>query len=107
MRYLIALLLPWVAFLTVGKPFSAIACLILQCTLLAWPVAAIWAMFEVHEYHDRKRLERAVARLEALSGGHTAPQRAAFTPPSYERITAIVAAGLLLAIALVLAMMFP
>ncbi|WIG56153.1 MAG: hypothetical protein OJF61_001941 [Rhodanobacteraceae bacterium] len=65
MRYLIALLLPWLAFLTVGKPFSAIVCLILQCTLLAWPLAAIWAMFGVHEYHGRKRLERAVERLEA------------------------------------------
>lgn len=64
MRYLIALLLPWVAFLTVGKPLSAIVCLILQCTLLAWPLAAIWAMFAAHEYHERRRLELAIARLE-------------------------------------------
>lgn len=106
MRYLIALLLPWLAFLTVGKPFSAITCLILQCTLLAWPLAAIWAMFGVHEYHARRRLERAVQRFEAQAAVQSTPQASTFTPASYAHVTAIAVAGLLLGVALVLAMMF-
>lgn len=48
MRYLIAILLPPVGMLTVGKPFQALLCLILMLTVIAWPIAAIWAVFVVH-----------------------------------------------------------
>lgn len=102
MRYLVALLLPWVAFLTVGKPISAIVCLILQCTVLAWPLAAIWAMLGVHEYRERRRLDRAVERLEARAAGHATSQPTTFTPATYAHVTAIAVAGLLLAVVLVL-----
>jgi hypothetical protein len=58
MRYLIALLLPWVAFFTMGKVFQGIICLILQCTLFGWPVAAIWALVTVSGYNADKRTDR-------------------------------------------------
>ncbi len=41
---LLALLLPWLSFILRGKIFSGIICLILQCTLIGWLPAALWAI---------------------------------------------------------------
>ncbi|UIR54697.1 YqaE/Pmp3 family membrane protein [Sphingobacterium sp. SRCM116780] len=41
---LIAVLLPWLSFFLRGKIFSGLLCLILQCTLIGWLPAAIWAV---------------------------------------------------------------
>lgn len=41
MRLLIAFLLPWLTFFTIGRPFSGILCLILQITLIGWIPATI------------------------------------------------------------------
>ena len=41
---LLAILLPWLSFLMRGKIFAGIICLILQCTLIGWLPAAIWAV---------------------------------------------------------------
>ena len=63
MRYLIAILLPPVAMLTVGKPFQAILCLLLMFTLIAWPLAAIWAVLVVHSSFADSRNRRIVAEM--------------------------------------------
>lgn len=63
MRILIALLLPFLAFFTIGKPFTAILCLILQITLIGWPIAAIWAVVSVNNYYADRRDERLVEQL--------------------------------------------
>lgn len=58
MRYFIAVILPWLSFFTIGKPFSGLICLILQITLIGWPVAALWALFAVQNYWaDRRNAE--------------------------------------------------
>lgn len=58
MRYFIAVVLPWLSFFTIGKPISGIICLILQITLIGWPVAAIWALFSVQNFFaDRRNAE--------------------------------------------------
>ena len=51
MRLLIALLLPWLLFFTIGRPFAGIICLILQITLVGWVPAAIWAVYEIGRAH--------------------------------------------------------
>ncbi|HVA86170.1 MAG TPA: YqaE/Pmp3 family membrane protein [Candidatus Saccharimonadales bacterium] len=63
MRYLLAILLPPVAMLTVGKPFQAILCLILMVTLIAWPLAAIWAVLVVNSSFADSRNRRIVAEM--------------------------------------------
>ncbi len=68
MRYLLALLLPPVAMLTVGKPFQAILCLILMLTVIAWPIAAIWAIFVVHSSLADARNKRLVAEMRKNDG---------------------------------------
>ena len=59
MRLLIALLLPWLAFFTIGRPFAGIICLILQLTLIGWLPAAIWAVYSLSQYKTDKKIERA------------------------------------------------
>ena len=68
MRYLLAILLPPIGMLSVGKPFQALFCLILMVTVIGWPIAAIWAVLTVHSAFADRRAERIVrARAEARS----------------------------------------
>jgi len=62
MRLLIAILLPWLAFFTISRPFSGFICLILQLTLIGWLPAAIWAAFSVSQYHTEQQIRRTLGR---------------------------------------------
>jgi uncharacterized membrane protein YqaE (UPF0057 family) len=57
MRLLIALLLPWLLFFTIGQTFAGIICLILQCTVIGWVPAAIWAVYALSQYNMEKRFD--------------------------------------------------
>lgn len=59
MRLLIAIVLPWLAFFTIGRPFAGIFCLILQVTLIGWIPAAIWAAYAVSQYHTDQKIQDA------------------------------------------------
>ena len=59
MRLLIAIILPWLAFFTIGRPFAGIFCLILQLTLIGWIPAAIWAAYAVSQYHTDRKIQDA------------------------------------------------
>lgn len=59
MRLIIALLLPWLLFFTVGRPIAGIICLILQLTVIGWVVAAIWAVYALSQYKTDKKIEAA------------------------------------------------
>ncbi|EKB0284857.1 YqaE/Pmp3 family membrane protein, partial [Escherichia coli] len=50
MRLLIAFLLPWLTFFTIGRPLTGIFCLVLQITLLGWIPATIWAVYALSQY---------------------------------------------------------
>jgi len=57
MRLLIALLLPWLLFFTIGRPIAGIICLILQVTLIGWVPAALWAVYALGQYNTDKKIE--------------------------------------------------
>jgi len=62
MRYLIAILIPPLGMLSVGKVFEAFLCLLLMITIIGHPIAAVWAVLVVHSsFEDRRarRIERA------------------------------------------------
>ena len=59
MRLLIALLLPWLAFFTIGRPFAGLICLIFQLTLIGWLPAAIWAAYAVGQFQTDQKIARA------------------------------------------------
>lgn len=64
MRLIIAFLLPWLTFFTIGRPFSGIFCLILQLTLLGWIPATIWAVYALNQYETEKKINHAMLRRD-------------------------------------------
>ena len=62
MRLLIALILPWLLFFTIGRPIAGIVCLILQVTLIGWIPAAIWAVYSLSQYKTDRKIEDAMGR---------------------------------------------
>lgn len=60
MRLLIAILLPWLMFFTIGRPFAGIICLILQVTLIGWAPAAIWAVYALGNYDTDHKINEAL-----------------------------------------------
>ena len=63
MRYLLALVLPPVGMLSVGKPGQALLCLLLMITLIGWPIASIWAVLVVHSAFADARNRRIVEEM--------------------------------------------
>ena len=61
MRLLLAIFLPWLQFFTIKKPFSGLFCLILQCTIIGWPVAAIWSTYALSQYKTDKKIKMALS----------------------------------------------
>ena len=57
MRLIIALLLPWLLFFTIGRPISGMVCLILQLTIVGWVPAAIWAAYSLSLYRTDMKIE--------------------------------------------------
>jgi len=49
-RLLIALLVPWLLFFTIGHPFAGILCVLLHLTIIGWLPAAIWAVLAWRDY---------------------------------------------------------
>ncbi|MFP6741139.1 MAG: YqaE/Pmp3 family membrane protein [Alphaproteobacteria bacterium] len=56
MRLLIALLLPFLVFFTIGRPFSGVLCLILCITIIGWVPAAIWAVYALSQYKTDQKI---------------------------------------------------
>lgn len=63
MRLLIAILLPFAAFFTIGRPLAGILCLLLQFTIIGWIPAAIWAAFAVNQYTTDKKIAAAMGQI--------------------------------------------
>ena len=61
MRLIVALLLPWLMFFTIGRPFAGIICLLLQLTLIGWLPAAIWAVYALSQYKTDQKIKRALS----------------------------------------------
>jgi uncharacterized membrane protein YqaE (UPF0057 family) len=62
MRLLIALLLPWLTFFTIGRPIAGIICLILQITVIGWLPATIWAVYALSQYKTDQKIAEAMRR---------------------------------------------
>jgi hypothetical protein len=69
MRLIIAILLPFLLFFTIGRPLAGIICLILQITLIGWLPAAIWAVYALSQYNTDRKI------AEAMAGGGSAERR--------------------------------
>jgi len=65
MRLLIAFILPWLTFFTIGRPIAGIICLILQITILGWIPATIWAVYALSQFKTDQKIERALGQRRA------------------------------------------
>ncbi|RKP46213.1 YqaE/Pmp3 family membrane protein [Pararobbsia silviterrae] len=64
MRLLLALIVPWLQFFTIGRPISGLICLVLQLTVIGWIPAAIWSVYALSQYTTDKKIERAFERRD-------------------------------------------
>lgn len=60
MRLLLAIVLPFIVFFTIGRPIAGIICLVLQITIIGWLPAAIWAVYSLGQYKTDKKIEKAL-----------------------------------------------
>ena len=60
MRLLLALILPWLQFFTIGRPGAGVICLILQRTLIGWVPAAIWSVYALSQYKTDEKIRTAL-----------------------------------------------
>jgi uncharacterized membrane protein YqaE (UPF0057 family) len=58
MKYLLAILLPPLGLLAVGRVGQAVLCLILWITIIGWPLAALWALLVVNSAETESRMRR-------------------------------------------------
>ncbi|MBD1399042.1 YqaE/Pmp3 family membrane protein [Pontibacter sp. JH31] len=64
MGYLLAIIFPFLSLMVNGKIFSGIICLILQCTILGWFPAAIWAIVSLNNQRAEKRTNRIIKAIK-------------------------------------------
>ena len=61
MRLLLAILLPFLTFFTIGRPGAGVICLILQVTIIGWASAAIGAVYALGQYETGTKIGWALA----------------------------------------------
>jgi uncharacterized membrane protein YqaE (UPF0057 family) len=66
MRLIIAILLPFLVFFTIGRPIAGIICLILQVTLIGWLPAAIWAVYALSQYNTDRKISEALGNRRSF-----------------------------------------
>ena len=64
MRLLLAILLPWIQFFTIGRPFAGVVCLILQVTLIGWIPAVIWSVYALSQYKTDQKITAALQQID-------------------------------------------
>ncbi len=60
MRLVIAFFFPWLTFFLIARPFAGLLCLLLQCTILGWLPATIWAVYALSQYKTDRKINRAL-----------------------------------------------
>jgi uncharacterized membrane protein YqaE (UPF0057 family) len=56
-RLILAIVIPWLNFFTIGRPIAGLICLILQLTLIGWLPAALWSVYALSQYKTDKKIE--------------------------------------------------
>jgi TM2 domain-containing membrane protein YozV len=62
---LLALILPWLSLMINGRVFAGLICLILQCTLIGWLPAAIWAIVSLSNQRADRRTDKLIAAIKS------------------------------------------
>lgn len=60
---LLAIFLPWLSFLLRGRIIRGIVCLVLQCTIIGWIPASIWAIMDLQNRRAERRTDRIIREM--------------------------------------------
>ena len=60
MRLFLAIVLPFVVFFTIRRPFQGLLCFLLQATLIGWIPAAMWAVYALNQYKTDRKIAKAM-----------------------------------------------
>jgi uncharacterized membrane protein YqaE (UPF0057 family) len=65
-RYLLALIFPWLVFFTIGATLEGVVCLILQLSIIGWLPAVLWAWYATYQYNNggKQLAEKLAEELE-------------------------------------------
>ncbi len=63
MLYILAILLPPLGMVLCGRVGQALLCVLLMLTVIGWPVASIWAVLVVSDYHADRRNQQLIRAL--------------------------------------------
>lgn len=83
----VALFFPWITFLVIEKPLSALAALALQLTFVGWLPASIWAWAEIKRFYAMNPMvtsSQAIPKTENINQGITEKQAVSPPPTSTE-----------------------
>jgi len=58
MRLILAILIPWFQFFTIGRPFAGIVCLLMQIVIIGWIPASIWSVYALGQYKTDCKLKK-------------------------------------------------
>lgn len=61
MRLLLAIILPWLQFFTIGRPIAGIICLFLQISVIGWLPAVIWSVYALSQYKTDQKISKALS----------------------------------------------
>lgn len=64
MRLVLAILIPWLQFFTIGRYWAGVICLLLQITVIGWLPAAIWSVYALVNYETDKKIENLAAEKD-------------------------------------------
>jgi hypothetical protein len=74
MIYILAILVPGLAFWKMKKYGLMMLCVLLQCTILGWLPAAIWATISVIFYEKGSETDRLIAAIEKMGRASEPPR---------------------------------
>ena len=64
MRLLLGILLTWIQFFTIGRPFAGVVCLILQVTLIGRIPAVIGSVYALSQYKTDQKITAALQQTD-------------------------------------------
>jgi hypothetical protein len=73
MRLMLAIFVPWLGLLTIGKPFQAFFCFLLQISVVGWLPAIVWSVTSVSRYYGAKKMDRFAEAIKASHPIHLVP----------------------------------
>ncbi len=78
MWVLLVLVLPCAQFFRMGRPYAGLSCILLQLSLVLWPLASGWAWIATRIYHNDEEIWAEVGRRYERVPGNGLPVSIAF-----------------------------